>query len=61
MKSRFTYFLLTGGLVLLAIAALLYWFIGVHERSPEPTLKVAEGFQVERVAGPPLVERPTMY
>ena len=58
MKSRFTHFLLTGALVLLAIAALLYWFIGVHEKSPEHTLKVAEGFQVELVAGPPLVERP---
>ena len=58
MNSRSTRFFLAGGLVLLAIAAFLYWFIGVRERSPEHTLKVAEGFQVELVAGPPLVERP---
>ena len=43
---------------MLAIAALLYWFVAVPEKSPEHTLKVAEGFQVELVAGPPLVERP---
>ena len=58
MNSRLTHFFLTGGLVLLAIAAFLYWFMGVGERSPEHTLKVAEGFQVELVAGPPLVQRP---
>ena len=63
MNSRLTHFLLAGGLVLLAIAAFLYWFIGVREGSPEHTLPehtltVAEGFQVELVAGPPLVERP---
>ena len=46
------------GLVLLAASTLLYLLVRVDDTPDDSTLTVAEGFQVELVAGPPLVERP---
>ena len=58
MKSGFPRSSLLYGLVLLAASALVYQLLRVQESPGDPTLTVAEGFEVELVAGPPLVERP---
>ena len=58
MKTGFPRSSLLCGLVLLAASALLYWLLQMDEMPGDSTLTVAEGFQVELVAGPPLVERP---
>src|SRR5213594_596743 len=49
---------LVGGLSALVIACLMFWFGGTRLRPPEQVLKVPGGFEVELVAGPPLVDRP---
>lgn len=58
MKSGYPRSSLLSGLGLLAASALLYWLVQIGETPGDSTLTVAEGFQVELVAGPPLVERP---
>ena len=58
MKTGFPRSTLFCGLVLLGASVLLYRLVQVHDPSEEATLTVAEGFSVELVAGPPLVERP---
>ncbi len=58
MKSGFPRSSLFWGLVLLAVSALLYQLVQVDETPDDSTLTVAEGFELELVAGPPLVERP---
>ena len=58
MKTEFPRSSVLAGLVLLAASVLLYRLVQVDETPGDPTLTVAEGFQVELVAGPPLVERP---
>lgn len=58
MKTKFPRSSLLSGLVLLAASALLYWLVQIDETPGDSMLTVAEGFQVELVAGPPLVERP---
>ena len=58
MKTGFPRTSLLCGLVLLSASALLYHLLKVRESPGGPTLTVAEGFEVELVAGPPLVERP---
>ena len=57
MKSKLIYGLLTG-LAAVVMACLVYWYVIVRSRPPELILKVPDGFEVERVAGPPLVDRP---
>src|SRR2546430_3044226 len=57
MKSKLIYGLLAG-LAVVITAGLVYWYVIVRSRSRELILKVPEGFEVERVAGPPLVDRP---
>src|SRR5437867_11516194 len=49
---------LVGGLSALVIACLMFWFGGTRLRPPEQVLKVPGGFEIELVAGPPLVDRP---
>jgi putative membrane-bound dehydrogenase-like protein len=56
MKPKMTY--LAGVAVALVIAGVIFWLLAIRSRQPDPLLSVAEGFEVERVAGPPLVERP---
>ena len=56
MKPKITY--LAGAAVALVIAGVIFWLVAIRSRTPDPLLSVAEGFEVERVAGPPLVERP---
>lgn len=58
MKTEFPRSSLLCGLVLLAASALLYRLLQIDETPGDSTLTVAEGFEVELVAGPPLVERP---
>ena len=58
MKTGFPRSTLFCGLVLLGASALLDRLVQVHDPSEQATLTVAEGFEVELVAGPPLVERP---
>jgi len=58
MKTGVSRSSLLSGLVLLSASALLYQLVQVAETPVDSTLTVAEGFQVELVAGPPLVERP---
>ncbi|MDE2925191.1 MAG: HEAT repeat domain-containing protein [Acidobacteriota bacterium] len=58
MKTDFPRAFLLCGLVLLAASALLYRLFQIDETPGDSTLTVAEGFEVELVAGPPLVERP---
>ena len=58
MKTGISRSSLLSGLVLLAASALLFWNVQIDETPGGSTLTVAEGFQVELVAGPPLVERP---
>ncbi len=58
MKTGFPRSSLACGLVLLAAAALLYQLLRVQDSPGDSTLTVAEGFEVEFVAGPPLVKRP---
>lgn len=58
MKSEFFRSLLFCGVILLAVSALLYELVQDQDPPNDSTLTVAEGFQVELVAGPPLVERP---
>src|SRR5205809_1070446 len=57
MKSKLIYGLLAG-LAVVITAGLVYWYVIVRSRSRELILKVPDGFEVERVAGPPLVDRP---
>src|SRR5438093_13415195 len=56
--SDFRRAVIAGGLSALVIACLMLWFGGTRVRPPEQALKVPDGFEVERVAGPPLVDRP---
>ena len=56
MKPKITY--LAGAAGALVIAGVIFWLVAIRSRTPDPLLSVAEGFEVERVAGPPLVERP---
>lgn len=52
---------LAGALVAVCVAALALWYFGGRRltgRSPDGMPKVPEGFEIERVAGPPLVDRP---
>ena len=56
MKPKITY--LAGAVVALVIAGVIFWLVAIRSTTPDPLLSVAEGFEVERVAGPPLVERP---
>ena len=58
MKTGFPRSSLLWGLFLLAVSALLYLLVRVDDTPDDSMLTVAEGFQVELVAGPPLVERP---
>ena len=58
MKTGFPRSSLLWGLFLLAVSALLYLLVRVDDTPDDSLLTVAEGFQVELVAGPPLVERP---
>ncbi|MCI0620258.1 MAG: hypothetical protein L0387_01040 [Acidobacteria bacterium] len=39
-------------------ACLAWWFVTNRQQPSKQTLKVPDGFEVERVAGPPLVDRP---
>src|SRR5437867_1061305 len=57
MRSKLIYGLLAG-LAVVITAGLVYWYVIVRSRSRELILKVPDGFDVERVAGPPLVDRP---
>ena len=58
IKSPITSAVLAGGLVAAILASPVSW--SAHETATltEPDLTVPAGFQVERVAGPPLVDRP---
>ena len=57
MRSKTTYALVVAGI----IACLAWWWVARRQQpSSTPVLKVADGFEVERVAGPPLVDRPIM-
>jgi len=48
-----------GALVVVGVAGYLaWWLVGRGPQSRTQSLKVADGFEVERVAGPPLVDRP---
>ena len=54
MRSKNLY-----GLIAVVLAACLAWWLVVQRQpSSSQVLKVADGFEVERVAGPPLVDRP---
>ncbi|MCI0719056.1 MAG: HEAT repeat domain-containing protein [Acidobacteria bacterium] len=57
MKSRLAYALVAVALVVVCLA---FWFLATRQRPSSQTLTVAEGFEVERVAGPPLVDRPIL-
>jgi len=55
MRSKKTYALIVAGLA----ACLAWWWVAKRQQpSSTQALKVADGFEVERVAGPPLVDRP---
>jgi hypothetical protein len=56
MKPKIAYLALAA--FALVIAGVIVWLTTIRFRTPDPLLSVAEGFEVERVAGPPLVERP---
>jgi putative membrane-bound dehydrogenase-like protein len=58
MKAKFTYGVLAGVFVAAIIAGVVLWLVKIRFKSPPPIVSVAEGFEVERIAGPPLVERP---
>ena len=58
MKTKFAYVLLAGASVAAIIAGVVFWLVNVRFQSPAPMVNVADGFEVERIAGPPLVERP---
>ncbi len=58
MKTKFAYVLLAGASVAAIIAGVVFWLVKVRFQSPAPMVNVADGFEVERIAGPPLVERP---
>src|SRR4030095_15074027 len=53
MRSRRTYALVAAALA----ACLGWWLVSKHQQLTQ-VLKVADGFEVERVAGTPLVDRP---
>ena len=57
MKPKIRYALLAG-LAAVVLAALVVWNIRGKSATPLQTLTVPDGFEVERVAGPPLVDRP---
>ena len=40
------------------VASVTWWVVVRRQSSSSQVLKVADGFEVERVAGPPLVDRP---
>jgi putative membrane-bound dehydrogenase-like protein len=55
MRAKKIYALVAIGLT----ACLAWWFVAGRQQTPSgQALKVADGFEVERVAGPPLVDRP---
>jgi putative membrane-bound dehydrogenase-like protein len=54
MRFIRAYALIAAGLA----ACLVWWFVARQQNSSSQALKVADGFVVERVAGPPLVDRP---
>ncbi len=58
MKSKITYALLGCGLLLAAIASLVVLKVLRRPIPEDRAPKVPDGFEVELVAGPPLVERP---
>jgi putative membrane-bound dehydrogenase-like protein len=58
MKAKFAYGLLAAASVAAIIAGAVFWLVTIRSKSPAPIVNVAEGFEVELVAGPPLVERP---
>jgi putative membrane-bound dehydrogenase-like protein len=58
MPFKSSYQILGGSLATVILACLLYWFIRLKPAIVEPSLKVPEGFEVERVAGPPQTDRP---
>src|SRR5262245_38207179 len=58
MKAKFTYGVLAGALVAAIIGGVVFWLVKIRFKSPPPIVSVADGFEIERIAGPPLVERP---
>jgi putative membrane-bound dehydrogenase-like protein len=58
MKAKLTYGLLAVAIVAAITGGVVFWLVKIRFKSPAPILTVAEGFEVERIAGPPLVERP---
>src|SRR5687767_4469875 len=58
MKPTMRYALQAGGLAAVVLAALVVWNLRGRSTTPRQTLTVPDGFEVERVAGPPLVDRP---
>src|SRR5712691_10638872 len=52
------YTVLAGGLVAAILASLVLLETRGRSTLPDQTLTVPAGFEVERVAGPPLVDRP---
>ena len=54
MRSKKIYAFVAVGLA----ACLAWWLVAKRQQSSSSLLKVADGFEVERVAGPPLVDRP---
>jgi putative membrane-bound dehydrogenase-like protein len=58
MKSTTRYTVLAAGLVAVILASLVFWYARARSTPPDQTLTVPAGFEVERVAGPPLVNRP---
>src|SRR5262245_8917762 len=58
MKAKFTYGVLAGALVAAIIGGVVFWLVKIRFKSPPPIVSVADGFEIERIAGPPLVDRP---